>query len=99
MQTKANRSKSTAMGPTLNLAPVQFRNWAEPGIAIAGHKAAQHADNLRLIADGMVAADKHYADYLRGFADQLSPKANKTKTLAEDASSPNLPEPPEPGAA
>jgi hypothetical protein len=77
-------------GPTLNLAPVQFRSWAEPGVAIAGHKAAQHADNLRLIADAMVAADKHYADYLRGFAEQLSPAANKTKTLAEDK-----PEPPE----
>jgi hypothetical protein len=77
-------------GPKLNLAPVQFRNWAAPGIASDGDKAAQHADNLRLIADGMVAADKHYADYLRGFAEQLSPKTGKTKQLAEDK-----PEPPE----
>ena len=81
-------------GPTLNLAPVQFRNWAEPGIAIAGDKAAQHADNLRLIADAMVAADKHYADYLRGFANQLSPKGNKTKELTQDPPE-QQPEPPE----
>ena len=85
-------------GPPLNLAPVQFRNWAEPGVAIAGHKAAQHADNLRLIADAMVAADKHYADYLRGFAEQLSPKVNKTKELVQDQPEPQ-PEPPEPEAA
>jgi hypothetical protein len=83
-QRKGEPLKVETDGPTLNLAPVQFRNWAEPGIAIAGDKAAQHADNLRLIADGMVAADKHYADYLRGFANQLSPKGNKTKELTQD---------------
>ena len=81
-------------GPALNLAPVQFRNWAEPGIAIAGDKAAQHADNLRLIADAMVAADKHYAYYLRGFAEQLSPKVTKTKELKQDQPE-QQPEPPE----
>ena len=93
-QRKGEPLKVETDGPTLNLAPVQFRNWAEPGIAIAGDKAAQHADNLRLIADGMVAADKHYADYLRGFANQLSPKTGKTKQLAEDKPE-QQPEPPE----
>jgi hypothetical protein len=77
--------------PSLNLAPIQFRNWDEPGIAIRADKAAQHAGNLRLIADGMTATDRHFADYLRRFAGQLSPEVVKTKQLAED----KPPEPPE----
>jgi hypothetical protein len=76
--------------PSLNLAPVQFRNWDEPGIAIRADKAAQHAANLRLIAEHMTASDRHFADYLRRFAGQLSPEVVKTKQLAED-----MPEPPE----
>lgn len=78
--------------PALNLAPVQFRNWDRPGIAIRADKAAQHASNLRLIADGMTATDRHYADYLRRFAGQLSPEVVKTKQLAEDKSELQLPD-------
>jgi hypothetical protein len=42
----------------------------------------------------MTSADRHYADYLRRFAGQLSPEVVKTKELAEDK-----PPPPEPEAA
>jgi hypothetical protein len=88
--------------PSLNLAPVQFRNWDQPGIAIRADKAAQHAVNLLLIANALptsatsetAATIRHYADYLRRFAGQLSPELNKTKQLAEDQ-----PPPPEPEAA
>jgi hypothetical protein len=89
--------KIDADAPALNLAPIQFRNWEKPGIAIRADKAAQHAGNLRLIADGMTATDRHFADYLRRFAGQLSPEAVKTKALAEDK--PSAAEPPEPEAA
>jgi hypothetical protein len=86
--------KIDADAPALNLAPIQFRNWEKPGIAITADKATQHASNLRLIADGMTATDRHYADYLRRFAGQLSPEVVKTKALDEDK--PSAPEPPEP---
>lgn len=86
--------KIDADAPALNLAPVQFRNWDKPGIAIRADKAAQHAANLRLIAEHMTASDRHFADYLRRFAGQLSPEVVKTRQLAEDQ-----PPPPEPEAA
>jgi hypothetical protein len=86
--------KIDADAPALNLAPIQFRNWDEPGIAIRADKAAQHAGNLRLIAEHMMASDRHFADYLRRFAGQLSPAVAKTKTLVQDN-----PPPPEPEAA
>jgi hypothetical protein len=70
--------------PALNLAPVQFRNWDRPGIAIRADKAAQHAGNLRLIADGMTATDRHFADYLRRFAGQLSPETGKGRALVDE---------------
>jgi hypothetical protein len=86
--------KIDADAPALNLAPVQFRNWDKPGIAITADKAAQHAANLRLIAEHMTASDRHFADYLRRFAGQLSPEVVKTKVLKEDQ-----PPPPDPEAA
>jgi hypothetical protein len=70
-------------GPVKNLAPVQFADWKAPGIAITGDKAKQHADNLRLVADVIPAEHKNYVLYLRGFADQLSPKSTPQELSAD----------------
>jgi hypothetical protein len=85
--------KIDADAPALNLAPIQFRNWEKPGIAIRADKAAQHALNLRTVAESVRIgkADKHYADYLCRFADQLSPMAT-SEALQTDRSELQLPD-------